>query len=145
MAIVTVSAATTLNPARVLSAGLWAANFKYEYNGASLSVSDLVILGYIPQGAIVVDWYAWGSEAGGGTNTTFRFGVGTTDNALSAAIAISATGIVRAGTTFVPKAFSLSADAEGQLRIPVTATKAAGTSTVTGSINLTLLLQAPPA
>lgn len=142
MAIVTVSAGTTLDPARVIHEGAFIKTFKYEHNGASLSVSDLVIMGYIAQGAIVHDAWIWGSDSSGGS--TFKIGVGTTDNALSTAVTMSASGVNHM-IGFAPKAFSLSSDAEGKLTIQVTVTKAAGTSTVTGSINLSLLMSMPPA
>jgi len=55
---------------------------------------------------------------------------------------MTAGGVNRTG--FLPVIISLSADAEGNLRVPIAITKAAGTSTVTGSINLCLLMQSPP-
>jgi hypothetical protein len=128
---------------RFVHEGVYSMLFHYDYNGVSLSVSDIVVLGYIPQGAVVLDAYAWGSEAGGGTSTTFKWGILGADTKFGTAAAINATGITRL-TGFLPTACSLSADAEGNLRIPIIVTKAAGTSTVTGSINLVLLLQAPP-
>jgi hypothetical protein len=69
--------------------------------------------------------------------------VGAVDTALlatPAALAATPTQL----TAFTPKAFSLSNDAEGNLRLPVTATKAAGSLTWSGSINLTLTMQALP-
>lgn len=141
MAIVTQSAATCANAPRFINRGVFGQLFRYEYNGTSLSVSDLVFMGYIPQGVTVLSAWIWGTDSSGGG--TFKIGVGTTDTALSTAVTMSASGINwNIGT--VPKAFSLSSDAEGNLRIPVTVTKAAGTSTVTGSINLFLLMMAPP-
>ena len=110
---------------RFLHEGVFQQTFHYDYNGVSLSISDVVVIGYIQQGVQVLSGYAWGGGSSAGD--TFRFGVGSTDNNLSTAIAVGATTVALAG--FVPKAFSLSADAEGNLRIPIIATKATGTST----------------
>jgi len=141
MAATTVSAANVerMTP-RFLHEGVFAQTFHYDYNGVSLSISDVVVIGYIQQGVQVLSGFAQGGGSSGGD--TFRFGVGAVDNNLSTAIAVGATPVALAG--FTPKSFSLSADAEGNLRIPIIATKATGTSTVTGSINLTLQMMALP-
>lgn len=144
MAATTVTSATTfLSPARQLHAGVWAQKFNYKYNGVTLSASDVIFLGYIPQGAIVLDGQAWGGD--GATGTTFKFGVQGSEAAFAGTTTISVSGVARFGVSSVPKAFSLSSDAQGNLQIVVTATKVAGTSTITGCVNLTLLLYMPPA
>lgn len=139
--------ATTLSAANVekfvprnCAQGVYSQTFRYDYNGVSLSVSDVVVIGYIGQGVQVLNGWAWGGGSSGGD--TFRFGVGGTDNNLSTAIAVGANMVALAG--FAPKQFSLSNDAEGNLKLQVIATKATGTSTITGSINLLLLLQNNP-
>jgi hypothetical protein len=130
------------SPVRQLSEGLFAQTFRYDYNGTStISASDVIVLGYINQGVRVVDGYAWGGD--GATGTTFKFGIGATDNNLSTAVTLSA-GINRF-IGFAPASFSLSADAEGNLKLQIIATKAAGTSTVSGSVNLTLIMMSLPA
>lgn len=140
--------ATTLSAANVekfiprsVHEGVYAQTFRYDYNGVTLSASDVVVIGYIAQGVQVLSGFAWGGD--GATATTFRFGVGSTDNNLSTAVTISGGG-TNPLIGFIPKQFSLSSDAEGNLKLQVIATKAAGTSTITGSINLTLLLMNNP-
>ncbi len=125
---------------RVLHEGVFSQTFRFDYNGTSVSISDVIVIGYIAQGVQVISGFAWGGGSSAGD--TFKFGVGGTDNNLSTAIAVGATTVPLAG--FVPKSFSLSADAEGNLKLQVIATKATGTSTVTGSLNLTLMMQALP-
>lgn len=143
MAATTVTSASTFLQTRQLHAGTWAQKFTYKYNGITLSASDVIFLGQIPQGAIVLDGWAWGGD--GGSATTFKFGYQGSEAAFAATTTISTSGVVRLGVSSIPKALSLSSDAQGQLQIIITATKVAGTSTITGCVNLTLLMYMPPA
>lgn len=141
MAGVTLSAANVERfVPRVVHEGIFSQTFRIDYNGMSISVSDIVVIGYLQPGVQVLSGFAWGGGSSAGD--TFKFGVAGSDTALSTAIAVGATTVALAG--FVPRTFSLSADAEGNLRIPVWATKSTGTMTATGSLNLTLYMMAPP-
>jgi hypothetical protein len=141
MAGITISAANVDKfVPRVLHEGVFSQTFRIDYNGVSISISDVVVIGYIAQGVQVLSGFAWGGGSSAGD--TFKFGVGAVDNNLSTAIAVGATTVPLAG--FVPKSFSLSSDAEGNLKLQVIATKVTGTMTATGSLNLTLMMQALP-
>jgi len=141
MATATITAGT-LTQARLCHDGLFAQTFHYQYNGVSLSVSNMVILGWVQPGVTVIDAVLWGTDGNAGTST-FKIGTIAADTAIASATTIAAA--VTRPTTFVPVVLTISADAEGTLRVPITMTKSVGTSTVTGSINLMLILQAPPA
>jgi hypothetical protein len=140
--------ATTLSAANVerfvprsVHEGVFSQTFRFDYNGTSVSASDVVVIGYINQGVQVLSGYAWGAGSSGGD--TWKFGVGATDNNLSTAVTLSGGGS-NPLIGFIPKSFSLSSDAEGNLKLQVIATKVAGTTTVTGSLNLTLIMQNLP-
>lgn len=120
-----------------IHAGSYPAYYKYEANGTSMSAGDIVLLGYIPQGTTVIDAYIWGSWSSGAA--TIKLGSQASISALGTTTTISAAGVNRM-VGFVPRRFSLSADAEGNLRVPIAAKIVAGTSTVTGSLNLMLIL-----
>lgn len=139
MTIATQSA-VSMPPVRQTHEGTYAVTFRHVLNGSSLSVSDLVVMGYIAPNVKIVDAFIWGQVGDGAP--TFRVGTIATDNAIMTATTMTAGGVNRTG--FIPVIISLSADAEGNLRVPIAITKAAGTSTVTGSINLCLLMQSPP-
>lgn len=132
----TLTASTVNASPRAVHAGAYPVLLRFDYNGRSVSASDVILLGYLPINTLVTSVQAWGGD--GATGTTFKFGITGTDTYFSTAVTLSAAGL-NTGIGFVPKSPSLSADAEGYLRVQVTATKAAGTSTVTGSINLLLM------
>lgn len=137
MAEVTLSAATCQKEPRQPHVGTYAAYFKYELNGVTLSNSNLICMGYIPQGVTVVDGWIWGSTANLGT---YKVGTYASISALSTTISMTAGGITRF-TGFVPRQFSLSADAEGNLsRIAVVVKTVAISATITGSLNMCLIL-----
>lgn len=137
MANITLSAGTCAKTAREVHEGNYAAYFKYELNGVTLSASHVIVMGYIPQGVTVLDGWIWGLTS---NLATHKVGTMASASALSGAISNSAAGITRfAG--FVPRQFSISADAEGNLaKIPVVVKMLACSATITGSINLCLIL-----
>ena len=137
MAEVTLSAGTCAASSRQVHAGVYASYFKYELNGATLSNSNLICMGYIPQGVTVLDGWIWGSTANLGT---YKVGTYASISALSTTISMTAGGVTRF-TGFVPRQFSVSADAEGNLaRIAVVVKTVAISATITGSLNMCLIL-----
>ena len=137
MADVTLSAGTCAKNSREVHAGVYSAYFKYELQGVTLSASNVVVMGYIPQGVTVLDGWIWGLTS---NLATQKVGTIASISALSGAISCSAAGVTRfAG--FVPRQFSISADAEGNLaRIPIAVKMVACSATITGSLNLVLIL-----
>ena len=137
MADVTLSAATCAKEPRQVHEGNYTAYFKYELNGVTLSASHVIVMGYIPQGVTVLDGWIWGLTS---NLATHKVGTVASASALSGAISNSAAGITRfAG--FIPRQFSLSADAEGNIsKIPICVKMLACSATITGSINLCLVL-----
>ena len=125
-------------PVRKLETGLFAHYFHWESNGTSMSAGDVFLMGYIPANTTVIDAYMYG---GGCELETYRVGNQASTTAIAGTTTLAAT-LVRLPVT--PRTFSLSADAEGLHRIPITMTKVAGTSTATGSLNLILILSADP-
>lgn len=123
-----------------IHAGNFSAHFKYQANGTSVSAGDTIKLGYIPQGVTVIDAYVWGAF---GAAPTVKLGSAASISAIGTTTTISAAGMNRM-VGFVPRRFSISADAEGVLRVPIQATVVAGTSTVTGSLNVLLILTNSP-
>mgnify|MGYP000393742891 CR=1 FL=1 len=121
---------------RQVHAGVYASYFKYELNGATLSNSNLICMGYIPQGVTVLDGWIWGTTANLGT---YKVGTFASISALSTTISMTAGGVTRF-TGFVPRQFSLSADAEGNLKIPIVVKTVAISATITGSLNMYLIL-----
>lgn len=136
MAGATVTASTIINTPRNVHAGNYSVHFKYQCNGTTISSSDIIMMGYIPSNVTVLDGYVWGSIASLGT---FKVGTSASISALSTTISMTAGGVTHfAG---VPRQFSLSADAEGNLsKIGVFVKCVAGTTTTTGSLNMVLIL-----
>ena len=126
---------------------LRAQTFAFSYGGRSASVSDVIYIGRIALGARIVGGYVKG-KPGSDAACTWKVGIGPVGNAAAndvyfgPALSISTSICTRleAATGF-PKVPSISADQEGLLYIPVIVTKSTGTSTATGSIQLTLLIQ----
>jgi hypothetical protein len=136
MAGITLSAGTTLKEPRQLHEGNYTVQFKYELNGKTLSASDYIIMGYIPQGVTVIDGYIWGTT---GDLATYKVGTVASISALSTTISMTAGGITRF-SGFVPRQFSVSADAEGNLsKIAIAVKTVACTATITGSLNMILI------
>jgi hypothetical protein len=135
MAGSTVTAGSIINTPRSNHEGNYAIHFKYECNGTTISASDIMMMGYIPSNVTVLDGYIWGSIASLGT---FKVGTSASISALSTTISMTAGGVTHfAG---VPRQFSLSADAEGNLsKIGIFVKCVAGTTTVTGSLNMVLI------
>jgi len=126
--------------------GVYAVTWNFDYNGRSASVSDVIYLGRIPAaaggvgGVSIIGGFVNGL---GGTDgaSTIKFGFPGADNYISAAVAWSLSNVVLPG--LYPKTPSVSADSLTPY-LNVIATKVTGTSTVTGSFQLTLLLQKNP-
>lgn len=138
----TLTAGTYASPnVREVETGNFSVYFKYELNGVSLSVGDTLLMGYIPQNVTVIDGFVWGAWSSGAG--TFDLGSQASISALQSAITCTAGGVNR-GTTIIPRRFSLSADAEGNLRVPIAIKIIAGTSTVTGSLNVMLICTRSP-
>jgi len=136
MAGITLSAGTSLKEPRQLHEGNYTVQFKYELNGKTLSASDYIIMGYIPQGVTVIDGYIWGTTA---DVATYKVGTVASISALSTTISMTAGGITRF-SGFVPRQFSVSADAEGNLsKIAIAVKTVACTATITGSLNMILI------
>jgi len=136
MAGITLSAGTSLKEPRQLHEGNYTVQFKYELNGKTLSASDYIIMGYIPQGVTVIDGYIWGTTA---DLATYKVGTVASISALSTTISMTAGGITRF-SGFVPRQFSVSADAEGNLsKIAIAVKTVACTATITGSLNMILI------
>ena len=136
MAGITLSAGTSLKEPRQLHEGNYTVQFKYELNGKTLSASDYIIMGYIPQGVTVIDGYIWGTT---GDLATYKVGTVASISALSTTISMTAGGITRF-SGFVPRQFSVSADAEGNLsKIAIAVKTVACTATITGSLNMILI------
>jgi len=136
MADVTLSAATCAKEPRQVHEGNYAAYFKYELNGVTLSASHVIVMGYIPQGVTVLDGFIWGLTS---NLATHKVGTIASASALSSVISNSAAGITR--LVGVPRQFSLSADAEGNIsKVPIAIKMLACSATITGSINLCLIL-----
>jgi len=136
MADVTLSAGTCANMPRQVHEGNYTAYFKYELNGLTLSASHIIVMGYIPPGVTVLDGFIWGLTA---NLATHKVGTMLSISALSTTISNTAGGVTR--FLGVPRQFSLSADAEGNIsKIPICVKMVACTATVTGSLNLCLIL-----
>ena len=105
MAGITLSAGTSLKEPRQLHEGNYTVQFKYELNGKTLSASDYIIMGYIPQGVTVIDGWIWGTT---GDLATYKVGTVASISALSTTISMTAGGITRF-SGFVPRQFSVSA------------------------------------
>jgi len=136
MAGITLSAGTSLKEPRQLHEGNYTVQFKYELNGKTLSASDYIIMGYIPQGVTVIDGWIWGTTA---DLATYKVGTVASISALSTTISMTAGGITRF-SGFVPRQFSVSADAEGNLsKIAIAVKTVACTATITGSLNMILI------
>lgn len=139
----TLTAASYATPTtRSIHARNFSQYLKYELNGTNLAANDIVLMGYIPQGTTVIDAIVWGSWSSGAA--TIKVGSQTSISALGTTTTITAAGVNRL-VGFVPRRFSLSSDAEGQLRIPIAVKVAGGTTTNTGSLNLLLVLSNSPA
>ena len=136
MAGITLSAGTSLKTPRQVHAGNFSIQLKYELNGATLSASDMIVMGYIPQGVTVIDGYIWGTTA---DLATYKVGTFASISALSTTISMTAGGITRF-SGFTPRQFSVSADAEGNLsKIAIVVKTVACTATITGSLNMILI------
>ena len=136
MAGITLSAGTSLKTPRQVHTGNFSIQLKYELNGATLSASDMIVMGYIPQGVTVIDGYIWGTT---GDLATYKVGTFASISALSTTISMTAGGITRF-SGFTPRAFSVSADAEGNLsKIAIVVKTVACTATITGSLNMILI------
>ena len=135
MAASTLTASTAVDQARTVATGNFSQYFHFKLNGNTLTANDMILLGYIPQNVTVLDGMVWGTISG---TTAFRLGTSASTTAISTALSITAGGVNRISGP--PRRFSLSADAEGNLRIPIFATITAGTVTVTGSLNLVLIM-----
>ena len=136
MAGITLSAGTSLKTPRQIHEGNFSIQLKYELNGATLSASDMIVMGYIPQGVTVIDGYIWGTTA---DLATYKVGTFASISALSTTISMTAGGITRF-SGFVPRAFSVSADAEGNLsKIAIVVKTVACTATITGALNMILI------
>lgn len=139
----TLTAGTYATPVtRQVHEGVYAQYLKYEANGTSMSAGDIILMGYIPQGSTVLDVIIWGSWSSGAS--TIKVGSQTSISALGTTTTITAAGVNHM-VGFVPRRFSLSSDAEGNLRVPIAAKIVAGTSTVTGSLNILLIMSESPA
>jgi hypothetical protein len=136
MAEVTLSAGTCAKEPRNNHAGNYTQYFKYELNGVTLSASHRIFMGYIPQGVTVLDGWIWGLTA---NLATYKVGTSASISALSTAISCSAAGVVRF-SGFVPRQFSISADAEGNHKVPIVVKMVACSATITGSLNMCLIL-----
>jgi hypothetical protein len=135
MAGATVTAGTIINTPRSVHEGNFSIYMKYECNGTTISASDNIVMGYIPSNVTVLDGYIWGSIASAGT---FKVGTSASISALSTTISMTAGGVTR--FLGIPRQFSLSADAEGNLsKIGIMVKCVAGTTTVTGSLNMILI------
>lgn len=129
---------------RVLPSGISAQTFNFSYAGRSASVSDVIYIGRLPNGVKVLDGWVSGKPGADGAST-WKLGIPSNDVFFGPAFSITTSGntSLRGLATAYPKQISLSADAEGLLYQPVIVTKSTGTSTVTGSVQVTLLVQAP--
>lgn len=125
------------------SGALTTQTFNFSYAGRSASVSDVIYIGRLANGVKVLDAWVTGKPGSDGSST-WKLGTPASDVLFGPAFSIS-TSIVKqlSVATSFPKQISLSADAEGLLYQPVIVTKSTGTSTVTGSIQVTFLLQLP--
>lgn len=126
--------------------GVYAVTFGFDYSGRSASVSDVIYLGRLPAAAGGVGGVSilGGFFNGlGGTDgaSTIKFGIPGADTYITSAIGWSLSNTPLPGV--YPKTPSVSADSLVQY-VDVIATKVTGTSTVTGSFQLTLLLQKNP-
>lgn len=139
MAATTLTASTAVDPPRTVHEGNFSQYYHFKLNGNTITANDMVLLGYIPQNVTVLDGMVWGTISG---TTAFRLGTSASTTAISTALSITAGGVNRISGP--PRRFSLSADAEGNLKIPIFATFTAGTSTITGSLNLVLIMAADP-
>jgi hypothetical protein len=131
---------------RALHAGVSVQTFNFSYAGRSASVSDVIFIGRLPNGVQVIDGWISGKPGSDGS-CTWKVGIPGNDVFFApAAVSITTSGntIFTGQATKYPKQISLSADAEGLLYQPVIVTKSTGTSTATGSIQLVLLVAAPP-
>lgn len=128
---------------RLLHAGVVAQTFNFSYAGRSASVSDVIYIGRVQHGARCVGGWVKGKPGVDG-NSTWKVGILGNDVFFGPALSISTSICTRLeAISGYPKSISLSADHEGLPYVPVIVTKTTGTSTVTGSIQVTLLLQAP--
>jgi len=128
---------------RLLHAGVTAQSFNFSYAGRSASISDVIYIGRLQHGCRVIGGWVKGKPGCDG-NSTWKVGIPGNDVFFGPALSISTSICTRLeAISGYPKSVSLSSDAEGLLYVPVIVTKTTGTSTVTGSIQVTLLVQAP--
>ena len=133
----------TASPRSQPSGALTTQTFNFTYGGRSASVSDVIYIGRLANGVKVLDVMVSG-KPGSDAACTWKLGTPANDVLFGPAFSIS-TSIVKylSVASGFPKTISLSADAEGLLYQPVILTKSTGTSTATGSIQVTFLLQLP--
>lgn len=125
---------------RVNMTGLQVATQSYQYNGSTLSASDILQMIKIPRHAKIMDWYLFGN--GGATTTVFKVGIaGVSDTALSSAVTMSATDCIkRSGTTTatdpLPYTVTTSDSAANLYRVVQLLATTVSSATVTGSFTL---------
>lgn len=125
---------------RTCHTGVQVVRQSYQYNGATLSASDMLLMMKIPRHAVILDWYLFGN--GGATTTVFKVGLqGVSDTALSSAVTMSATDCIkRSGTTTaadpLPITVTTSDSNVAPWRVVQLLATTVSSATVTGSFTL---------
>jgi hypothetical protein len=126
---------------RAAHTGLQVATQSYQYNGSTMSASDVLLMVKIPRHAKIMDWYINGN--GGATTTVFKVGIqGVSDTALAATITLSATdALKRAGNgdslvTALPYTVTASDSNVNQFKIVQLLATTVSSATNTGSFTL---------
>lgn len=90
----TLTNASSAYQPRVNATGVQCATQEYQYNGRTMSASDILQMIKIPRHAKILDWYIYGY--GGATTTVFKVGLaGVSDTALGSTITLSATDCLK--------------------------------------------------
>jgi hypothetical protein len=126
--------------------GVYAVTFGFDYSGRSASVSDVIFIGRLPAavggvgGVSILGGFSNGLAGTDGAST-IKYGIPGADTYIGAAMVWSLSNTPLVGV--FPKTPSVSADSLTPF-VNIIATKVTGTSTVTGSFQLTLYLQKNP-
>ncbi len=144
----TFTASTYTMTPRETHEGVYAVTSNFGYNGANASISDVILCFKIPAavggvgGVTVVDGFINGL-AGADASSTWKVGLQGADTYFTqAAVSITTASNTRF-TGLFPKVPSVSADSLTPY-VTVIVTRTTGTSTATGSFQLTLLMQKNP-
>lgn len=139
-----------------LPVGVSLKTFSFSYKGRTADTGDVVLLGRLAARAIVLDVMVRGkpgtdnspvSSTASGLSADVFWAVGTPDDSTffcgdATSVTASVARSMQATTGF-PKTLSVSGDLEGPQYVTLRAIRTDGSTTVTGSIQVSILVQSP--